>query len=154
MYARSFGDVFSLQLLKASIEYHELLFEKKFNREIRRCIGSRLYHFFWIIVFCEAISSCWLNTLLCVHHNSINVIFYDGLNCLFLRAASCLDAFSSYPPRRDCATSHLRIARSEASNVRSSRTRALFHSDNNTPSRYHTNCLATLLTQLTIPFNA
>ena len=37
----------------------------------------------------------------------------------------------------------------EASESRSFRTRDSFHSDNNTPSRYHTNCLATFLTQLT-----
>jgi len=42
----------------------------------------------------------------------------------------------------------------EASKQGSSRTTCSFHSNHNTPSRYHTNCLATFLTQLTIPFNA
>ena len=61
---------------------------------------------FGILTKNVAISSCWLNPLLDLHHNSINVIFFDGLCCLFLRMASSLDAFSSYPSRRSCAASH------------------------------------------------
>jgi hypothetical protein len=50
---------------------------------------------------------------------------------------------------RSCSACHMTTDKPEASRSRSSRTRDLFHSDNNTPCRYHTNCLATFLTQLT-----
>jgi len=32
-----------------------------------------------------------------LHKSSINAVFFCGLNCLVLRLASSLDAFSSYP---------------------------------------------------------
>ncbi len=80
-----------------------------------------------------------------LHTDSINVIFFDGLNCLVLRMASHLDAFSAYPSMRSCSACHMTTDTPEASEYRSSRTRYSFHSDNNAPSRYHTNCLAYLL---------
>ena len=91
-----------------------------------------------------AISSCTLKSSCSwiLHVNSINVIFFDGLNCFVLRMASYLDAFSTYPLMRSCTACHLTTVRPEASEYRSSRTRYSFHSNNNTPSRYHTNCLA------------
>ena len=79
---------------------------------------------------------------LILHTNSINVIFYNGLSCLVLRMASSLDAFSSYPYRAWLRSLPMRTARLEAPDSSSSRTIESFHSDNNTPSRYHTNCLA------------
>ena len=50
---------------------------------------------------------------------------------------------------RSCSACHMTTDTPEASRYRSSRTRYQFHSDNNTPIRYHVNCLATFLTQLT-----
>lgn len=94
----------------------------------------------------EAISSCVLNSSgsWSLHTNSINVIFFDGLNCLVLRVASSLDAFRAYPSVRSCPACFITTGTPEAPEYRSSRTRYSFHSDNNAPSRYHTNCLAYL----------
>ena len=49
--------------------------------------------------FNEAFSSCMLKSSgsWILHINSINIVFYNGLCCLVLRMASCLDAFSAYP---------------------------------------------------------
>src|SRR3989344_3049647 len=93
-----------------------------------------------------AISSCMLKPSgsWVLHINSINVVFFNGLYCLVLRATSYLDAFSTYPPVRSCAACFITTARPEAPEYRSSRTRYSFHSDNSAPSRYHTNCLAYL----------
>ena len=97
------------------------------------------------IIF-EAISSGMLNSSLSrsVHTHSINVIFFDGLCCLVLRRASYLDAFSTYPLMRSCRACFITTRTPEASEYRSSRTRYSFHSDNDAPRRYHTNCLAYL----------
>ena len=88
-----------------------------------------------------------------LHPISIDAIFFGGLRCLVLRIASCLDAFSTYRYNAWLLGLLITTDTLEASDFRSSRTRKSFHSDNNTPSRYHTNCLTTFLTQLTIPFN-
>ncbi len=80
-----------------------------------------------------------------LHIGSINVIFFDGLNCLVLRVASSLDAFRTYPSVRSCPACFITTGKPEAPEYRSSRTRYSFHSDNNAPSRYHTNCLAYLI---------
>ena|SRR3989344_7276652 len=95
----------------------------------------------------EAISSCVLNSSgsWSLHTNSINVIFFDGLNCLVLRVASSLDAFRTYPSVRSCPACFITTGTPEAPEYRSSRTRYSFHSDNNAPSRYHTNCLAYII---------
>ena len=80
-----------------------------------------------------------------VHISSINVIFYNGLSCLVLRVASSLDAFRTYPSVRSCPACFITTGTPEAPEHRSSRTRCSFHSDNNAPSRYHTNCLTYFL---------
>jgi len=80
-----------------------------------------------------------------VHISSINVIFYDGLSCLVLRMASSLDAFRTYPSVRSCPACFVTTGTPEAPEHRSSRTRCSFHSDNNAPSRYHTNCLTYII---------
>ena len=86
--------------------------EKQHSKEIKKLVCFRINPAKFLAEDCEfinqnvAISSCWLNPLLDLHHNSINVFFLDGLCCLFLRMASSLDAFSSYPSRRSCAASH------------------------------------------------
>jgi len=70
----------------------------------------------------------------CVHCNSINVIFYDGLCCLFLRDASHLDAFSVYRLQRSLSACPIKATDvPEAADFRSSRTKKSFHSDNCTP---------------------
>ena len=100
----------------------------------------------------EAISSCMLRPSFsqALHINSINVIFFDGLHCLVLRMASYLDAFSTYPIMRSCTACFITTVTPEASEYRSSRTRYSFHSNNNAPSRYHTNCLAYIIPCLLI----
>ena len=105
--------------------------------------------------FNEAFSSCTLKSSgsWILHVNSINVVFCNGLCCFVLRMASCLDAFSAYPYDAWLHSLLLTTVTLEASNPGSSRTTGSFHSNNDTPNRYHTICLTTILTQLTIPFN-
>ena len=73
-------------------------------------------------------------TLACaraLHVISINLIFYEGLYCLFLRTASSLDAFSSYRLARSCTACPIRTTvKPVAPNAGSSRTTAFFHSGN------------------------
>ena len=97
-----------------------------------------------------AFSSCALKPSgsRALHANSINVVFFNGLNCLVLRTTSHLDAFSAYSMVRSCAACFITTAIPVAPKQRSSRTRCLFHSDNNTPSRYYTNCLTYMIQSL------
>ena len=127
--------------------------EEKKKREILLIINRRAglsketYIRVYVLLLYVAISSRVLKPSCswALHTGSINVIFFDGLNCLVLRATSYLDAFSTYSPMRSCSACHMTTDTPEASEYRSSRTRYSFHSDNNAPSRYHTNCLAYLL---------
>ena len=62
--------------------------------------------------------------------------------CLFLRMASSLDAFRTYPCSAWLLCLPCQITdKLEAPNASSSRTIASFLSDTNISSRYHTNCL-------------
>lgn len=91
------------------------------------------------------ISTGWLNTLRCLHHRPIKVLFSDrpyslsGMGGLILGRASRLDAFSGYPhaawlPGAPCRTA----GRLEAAARRSSRTERTFPSGGQHPRQVET----------------
>ena len=89
----------------------------------------------------------------CLHPASITGLL-ACTNCLFLRTAWCLDAFSTYQLWRSySAMPYQTTDKPEATEACSFRTYTSFLSGRNTSSRYRPNWLTPFWTQLMSPFN-
>jgi len=85
-----------------------MLFDTKINYKLIKDLTERKTNLvLFYLQICVAFSSCMLKSSCSwiLHTSSINVVFFDGLNCLVLRATSCLDAFSTYSLMRGCPAS-------------------------------------------------